>query len=278
MNRAAIAALKSGGIAVGLALCCTAASQGQGTITGTVLGQSVSGTTVIACLRVNDECDAQQSKAVQVGARGVYALEGLGSGPYLIFAMRDLNNSGELDAGDEAAVYSRDGKTPTPLRPPQRNIDLRLRAYDGTDASLLSAPSNQGSVPRQAQDRRAMVGEWSAKNGAAAVVTYTIKADGTYNHVGRFQQALQSGCTRAGVYTPPYNMLYITGSYRVTGNQITFTPRSGTYISDTSCNRIERPTSPENLKARTFTWRIGEHAGSVALFLMDANGEQVFYR
>lgn len=246
-------------------------AQGQGTITGTVSGQDLTGAVVIACFMVSGDCDAQQSKAAQVDAKGTYRLEGLGAGPYVVIAWRDLNGSGELDAGDEGAIYSKDGKTPTPLKPPQQGVDLRLRAYDGTDASLLSPP-------RQAQETGSVVGAWSMTSGPTVAVTYTIKPDGTYVYAYRIALTLQSGCTRAGVYTPPYSLLYITGMYRVAGDRITFTPRTGTYTSDTACNKTERPTSPENMAPKTYTWRVGEYAGSPALFLSDTEGERVFYR
>jgi len=242
----------------------------SGSISGMVTGQDFTGVVVIACLLVNDNCDQQQSRAVQVDAGGRYKIEDLGAGPYLILAWRDLNGSSELDTGDEAAVYSKDGKTPTPLKPPQQKIDLRLRAYDGSDASLLTAPQAtagaQGSV----------LGTWVYTSSNAGI-TYTLEANSTYIYAYRIALTLQSGCTRAGVYTPPYSMLYITGTYRVVGDQITFTPRTGTYTSDTSCNKIERPTSRENMEPKTYTWRVGEYAGSPALFLTDANGEQVYW-
>lgn len=240
-----------------------------GSISGTISGQDLSGALVIACFMVGDDCDQQQSRVAQVDARGAYSIEGLGAGPYVIIAWRDLNGSGELDAGDEGAIYTKDGKAPTPLKPPQQRIDLRLRPYDGTDASLLA--------PRQAQPG-SVVGTWSMTSGSTLAVTYILKADGTYVYAYRVALTLQSGCTRAGVYTPPHSLLYISGTYRVAGDRISFTPRTGTYTSDTACNKTERPTSPENLVPKTFTWRLGEYAGSVALFLTDANGEQAYWR
>lgn len=241
-----------------------------GSISGTVAAQDLTGTVVIACWLVGEDCDQGQSKAVPVGANGVYSLEGLGTGPYVIIAWRDLNGTRELDAGDEAAVYSKDGKAPTPLGPPQQKIDLRLRPYDGTDASLLA--------PTTAQTGGSVVGAWTMTGGPTVAATYTLGGDGSYVYAYRIALTLQSGCTRAGVYTPPHSLLYITGTYRVAGDRITFTPRTGIYTSDTACNKTERPTSRENMAPKTYTWRLGEYAGSPALFLSDPEGERVFYR
>lgn len=125
-------------------------SQGGGAITGTVFaasGKDISNAVVIACFVANDTCDEKQSKVSPMNARGSsapYKLEGLtAANAYLMIAWRDLNGSGEVDAGDELGVYSKDGKTPALVKPPAQKIDLRLQAFDGDTDKLFSRPQAQ---------------------------------------------------------------------------------------------------------------------------------------
>lgn len=141
----------AGIILIGAAVVCARAvqAQGAGTIAGTVFaasGHDLSNAVVVACFVANDTCDEAKSKAAPVNAKGSsapYKLDGLGADAYLMIAWRDLNGSGEVDAGDELGVYSKDGKTPALVKPPASKIDLRLQAFDGDTDKLFSSPQAQ---------------------------------------------------------------------------------------------------------------------------------------
>jgi hypothetical protein len=122
-----------------------------------------------------------------------------------------------------------------------------------------------------------VLGTWVYTSGSAGI-SYTLKADGTYEYAGRLEQTLLSGCSRGGVYSGAYIFIYTSGTYRIQGDKITFTPRSGSYTTDQACVKKEQGPGQEQMKPETYTWRVGENAGSLALFLTDANGEQVYWR
>ena len=145
------------------ALSQAALSQSSDSIQGIVYavpGQDASNTVVIACVVVKDECSDTLSKLTVIKDSGPsvpYRLEGLGAGPFLLIAWRDLNGTSALDAGDEVGVHSRDGKTPTPVTPPASRIDLRLKAFSGDLDSLLAKTEDLS----QAQPFGSIVGDWS---------------------------------------------------------------------------------------------------------------------
>ena len=129
-------------------LLVTRAQTGAATVSGTVFavaGGNLQNVTVIACLLENDGCSDSRSsvQAMTGGSSARYQLTNLEAGEsYLMFAWKDINASGEADAGDELGVYTRSGK-PALIEPPATGIDLRMTKFSGDlDALLAQADDN----------------------------------------------------------------------------------------------------------------------------------------
>lgn len=253
-------------------------SQGAGTIIGTVYaasGQDVSKAVVIACLVVNNDCDNAQSKAAAVngnGSSGTYQIEGLSAASYLVIAWRDLNGSGNVDAGDEVGVYSQDGKTPALVKPPAQKVDLRLHAYDGNATSLFAAPD---AAARPSGSGAA--GEWSTVGIGPDVVS---SANGGF--VGSNNSAAGLRLDDKGNYTLS-EYIYVTqlggcsnwiittttGSYRLTAQQIMFTPSTSYERYQSGCipaTSYTRKNDPKDLQPFVRWWKVEANS----------EGEEVF--
>ena len=136
-----------------LGLLATRAQTGTATVSGTVYaasGSNLQGANVIACLLENDECSDTRSSVQEItgGSSARYQLSNLEAGEsYLMLAWKDMNASGEVDAGDELGVYTRSGK-PALVAPPAAGIDLRMAKFNGDlDALLAQAEENMAVTP-----------------------------------------------------------------------------------------------------------------------------------
>ena len=136
------------------------AQTGAATVSGTVYavaGGNLQGANVIACLLENDTCSDSRSsvQAISGGSSVKYQLANLEVGEsYLMLAWKDVNASGEVDAGDELGVYTQGGK-PALVAPPVAGIDLRMAKFNGDlDALLAQAEENTAAAPT---DRKSVV-------------------------------------------------------------------------------------------------------------------------
>ena len=128
-------------------------AQNTATVSGTVFavsGGNLQSVTVIACLLENDTCSDSRSsvQAISGGSSAKYQIADLEAGEsYLMLAWKDVNTSGEVDAGDELGVYTQ-GAKPALVGPPAAGIDLRMAKFNGDlDALLAQAENNVASTP-----------------------------------------------------------------------------------------------------------------------------------
>ena len=268
-----------------------ALSQGSDAIQGTVYAapsQDTSSTVVIACMVVKDECSDTLSKLTVIkdsGPSAPYRLEGLGAGPFLMIAWRDLNATSALDAGDEVGVFSRDGKTPTPVTPPASRIDLRLKAFGGDLDSLLAKTEDLS----QAQPFGSIVGDWSTVELFADTVnentgSYTggnnsftaakFAANGHYTLIEYIYVTKRIGCTD-WIFTAT------TGTYRVEPEQIVFAPKTSNQINHSGCfpaTSYERKNDPKDLEPVRYWWKLEpDRDGLEVLILLRSEQNDWFY-
>ena len=268
-----------------------ALSQGSDAIQGTVYAapsQDTSSTVVIACMVVKDECSDTLSKLTVIkdsGPSAPYRLEGLGAGPFLMIAWRDLNGTNALDAGDEAGVFSRDGKTPMPVTPPASRIDLRLKAFSGDLDSLLAKTEDLS----QAQPFGSIVGDWSTVELFADTVnentgSYTggnnsftaakFAANGHYTLIEYIYVTKRIGCTD-WIFTAT------TGTYRVEPEQIVFAPKTSNQINHSGCfpaTSYERTNDPKDLGPVRYWWKLEpDRDGLEVLILLRSEQNDWFY-
>ena len=268
-----------------------ALSQTSDTIQGIVYaapGQDASSTVVIACMVVKDECSDTLSKLTVIkdsGPSAPYRLEGLGEGPFLMIAWRDLNATSALDAGDEVGVFSRDGKTPTPVTPPASRIDLRLKAFGGDLDSLLAKTEDLS----QAQPFGSIVGDWSTVELFADTVnentgSYTggnnsftaakFAANGHYTLIEYIYVTKRIGCTD-WIFTA------MTGTYRIEPKQIVFMPKTSNQINHSGCfptTSYERKNDPKDLGPVRYWWKLEpDRDGLEVLILLRSEQNDWFY-
>ncbi len=118
----------------------------------------ISGTVVGACYFVNNTCDENSSRAVQLtgsGSSAPYAISDLVAQGYFVAAYKDGNNDGDIDDDvDYAGVYLQNGQR-AEVTPPADGIDITMTPRLGTqnlDQTQLDAlfelwntrPSNIG--------------------------------------------------------------------------------------------------------------------------------------
>jgi hypothetical protein len=276
-----------------------ALSQTSDTIQGTVYaasGQDTSSTVVIACVVVNDECSDTLSKLTVIndsGPSAPYRLEGLGVGPFLMIAWRDLNATSALDAGDEVGVYSRDGKTPTPVTPPASSINLRLKAFGGDLDSLLaktetSSQAQPASQPAS-QPSGSIVGDWStielfadtvnANTGSYAggnnsFTAAKFEVNGHYTLIEYIYVTKRIGCT-------DWIFVATTGTYRIEPEQVVFVPKTSNQINHSGCfpaTSYNRRNDPKDLGPFRYWWKLEpDRDGLEVLSLLRPEQKDWFY-
>ncbi len=106
-----------------------AMSFAQGSISGTVSANDVTGFVVIACYAdATVGCNESLSSMTELNSPS-YHLANLSAGQYIIFLWRDTNNSGELEEDqDEVHYYAASNEEVTLISPPAQNIDFNLGA------------------------------------------------------------------------------------------------------------------------------------------------------
>ena len=268
-----------------------ALSQTSDTIQGIVYaapGQDASSTVVIACMVVKDECSDTLSKLTVIkdsGPSAPYRLEGLGEGPFLMIAWRDLNATSALDAGDEVGVFSRDGKTPTPVTPPASRIDLRLKAFSGDLDSLLAKTEDLS----QAQPFGSIVGDWSTvelfadtvnentgsyAGGNNSFTAAKFDANGQYTLIEYIYVTKSIGCT-------DWIFAATTGTYRVEPEQIVFAPQTSNQINHSGCfpaTSYKRKNDPKDLRPLRYWWKLEpDQDGLEVLWLLRPEQKAWFY-
>jgi hypothetical protein len=251
---------------------------------------------VIACVVVKDECSDTLSELTVINdfcPSSPYQLEGLGAGPFLMIAWRDLNGTNALDAGDEVGVFSRDGKMPTLVTPPASRIDLHLKAFRGDLDSLFaktedSSQAQPASRPA-AQPVSSMVGDWStielfadtvnANTGSYAggnnsFTAAKFDANDHYTLIEYIYITKSSGCT-------DWIFVATTGTYRVEPEQIVFVPKTSNQMHHSGCfptSSYNRKNDPKDLKPFRYWWKLEpDRDGLEVLSLLRPEQNDWFY-
>jgi hypothetical protein len=280
-------------IVLSVALACAPAGLGQGrgaNIEGTVYalpGQTVANAVVIACPIVNGACIEARSISAPVrgnGQSGTFQIAGLATVPHVVLAWRDLNASGAVEAGDELAVYARNGQA-QPVTPPASTLELRLQVFTGDLAALLkpaqpATNAQTSSSSTVSSDARALVGLWSTTGAsplelanAPGIVdtsagSYKLEANGRYVS-GRMLET-------AGPVWRLKTSIYDEGTYTVMGDTLTFAYRRHLR----SWRNTDLQTDQTSQGMEVYRWRIAPTSrgdGSVSLYLRGEAGTTVEY-
>ena len=276
------------------ALMPVALSQNSGTIQGTVYAvpnSTVSGSTTIACVIVNDECSATLSKVAVVqgtGPSGKYLLENLGTDSYLMLAWRDLNGSSDLDAGDEVGVYARNGQ-PALVKSPATGIDLRLKSFTGDIDALLESVEVTIGPTQAAQPSKTLVGDWSTIDFLSSTnnsdtgrylgsnnsfTTAKFDANGKYELTEYIYITMDIGCSN-WIFTST------SGTYSVSNQQLAFMPKTSNQINQSGCRpatSYKRKNDLKDLKAFNYWWKLEvDGDGRETLSLLRSNLTDWFY-
>ena len=266
-RRALYAALSS----ACLAFTAEAADIG-GAIVAAAGANSVAGTRVELCPLVADQanCNAFAPIYVQTqGALGYFKFRNVAPGAYRLVAYRDLNRTGDMDAGDEAAVYSRyPMQDPSDVEPGRLDVAIRLIPYNGDVSELFEGRRSDrvtftGTIPvapallvRRWGGTGPIANVYNSGSGAFVGTTWSangieFRANGTYESADLYQQT--SGC-----------IVFIDkGRYAITGNRLRLTP---TALQQHACGSPNVTTRPGNRTPTDHLWRIQYYAGqSLAL-------------
>lgn len=140
--------------AAGLSVQMTAigggpAPGGSSDLSGTVTapaGGDVANTAVVACFLEANQCnvDSPNTKSVAVstaGATGSFTISGLVAGQYIVVGFKDINVSGQVDAGDYLGCVG-DALGCTVLTPPQTGLGLVMEIEGGA----TPGPGGFGSI------------------------------------------------------------------------------------------------------------------------------------
>ena len=263
-------------------LASVAQSQNSGAIQGTVYAvpnSTVSGSIVIACVVVNDECNATLSKVGVVqgtGPSGKYQFENLSAESYLMLAWRDLNGSSDLDAGDEVGVYARNGQ-PALVKSPALGIDLRLKSFTGDMDALLGSAEVVTSPTLATQPSTTLVGDWSTIDYLPSTNNLdTGRYLGSNNSftTAKFDATGSIGCS---------NWIFTTtsGTYSVSNQQLAFTPKTSNQINQSGCHPVtsyKRKNEPRDLNEFKYWWKLElDGDGREALSLLASRKTDWFY-
>lgn len=258
-----------------------AAADIGGAIVAAPGSSTVVGTRVELCPMPDGAAQANCGALVPIyirvgGAIGYFRFTGVTPGNYRIVTYRDLNGNGNMDAGDEAAVYTRyPSREPADVQPGRIDLAIRLIPYDG-DANMLFEGRRRdgvtftGTIPAE---RSLLVRRWggtgpiadnyNSATGAFVATTWSangieFRANGTYESADLYQQT--SRC-----------MVYLDkGRYTVTGNRIRLTPTS---LQQHRCGSAQVTNRSGTLGATDYYWRMQYYSGQSLNFEMIATSK-----
>lgn len=159
---------------------------GTGSISGTVTapaGGDLTGAVVGACLQSDLECASPV--VVQIDSTGTYNITGLQSVPYVVVAIKDVDNSGAVSSGDYLGGYSIDNVNLTPVTPPATSINFALQIY--SDSSTPTNPTDPNQPPTTDVP---YYGEWAW--------SFDRTSDFSFHNEGRFSVVEVSDSAPAG--------------------------------------------------------------------------------
>lgn len=254
-----------------IALLCpltAAAADIGGAIVAAPGARSVAGTRVELCPLNGDQADCAANAPIIIqngNAVGYFRFTGVMPGTYRLVAYRDLNRTGDMDAGDEAAVYTRyPNQEPADVQPGRLDVAIRLIPYNGDVNELFEGRRRDrvtftGTIPA---DPALLVRRWGGTGpiadnyntvtGAFVATTWSangieFRANGTYESADLYQQT--SRC-----------MVYIDkGRYTVSGNRIRLTPTAAQQHACGNARVTSRPGA--SLASTDYLWRMQYYAG-----------------
>ncbi len=229
-------------------------SLAQGSISGTVSANDVTGFIVIACYAdATVGCNESLSSTAEL-SNPSYQLGNLSAGQYIIFLWRDTNNSGELEEDqDEVHYYAAGNEEVTLISPPAQNIDFNLVA--------TSAPN-----PLTSTGTRELVGSWSSHDYFG---TYVDAGTGAY---------AGSANTGNGVIFNPDGTYSMTDYYDLDGICQWFRSKGNYQVNDNliSIQTLENELAdcgkgfePQANETRDYLWRFEQGDNGVRLQLLD---------
>lgn len=244
-----------------------------GAIVAAAGANSVAGTRVELCPLVAADqanCNAFAPIYVQTqGAFGYFKFRNVAPGAYRLVAYRDLNRTGDMDAGDEAAVYSRyPMQDPSDVEPGRLDVAIRLIPYNGDVNELFEARRGDrvtftGTIPvapallvRRWGGSGPIANVYNSGTGAFVGTTWSangieFRANGTYESADLYQQT--SRCT----------VFIDKGRYTITGNRLRLTP---TALQQHACGSPNVTTRSGNRTPTDHYWRIQYYAGQSLAF------------
>jgi hypothetical protein len=281
--------------ALGIVLACASAGLGQGrggTIEGKVYalpGKTLANAVVVACPVENNACDEAKSKSVLLRGNGPSAsfqIAGLEAAPHLVLAWRDVNANGEVESGDELAVYARNGQTQF-VTPPASRLELRLQVFTGDFAALLgpaqpsnTAPTNPAPSSPAVSDARALVGLWSTTGATplelanAPGIVDTSAGSYRFEVNGRYTSARMLESDGPVLYMKV--VIYDEGAYTVKGDAVTFSYSRRLR----SWRNTDLQTDKTSQGTQTYRWAIRPSSsgdGTMSLYLTDEDGTVLEY-
>lgn len=207
------------------------------------------------------------------GAIGYFRFTGVTPGTYRIVVYRDLNGNTNMDAGDEAAVYTRyPNQEPADVQPGRTDIAIRLVPYNGDANTLFEGRRRDGltltgTIPiapsllvRRWGGTGPIADNYSTTTGAYVGTSWSsngiqFRANGTYESADLYNQT--SGC-----------MVYLDkGRYTVTGNRIRLTPTS---LQKHRCGSAQVSSRTGTLGPTEYYWRMQYYSGQSLNFEMIA--------
>lgn len=268
-------------LSIAVAYLCVVLAAHAADIGGAIVAapgsNSVQGTRVELCplLSTNEaNCNAFAPIYVQsAGAFGYFRFRNVAPGTYRIVTYRDLNRSGDMDAGDEAAVYSRyPMQDPSDVEPGRLDVAIRLIPYGGDVNELFEARRSDrvtftGTIPvvssllqRRWGGTGPIADVYNSGTGAFAGTTWSangieFRSNGTYESADLYQQT--SRCT----------VFIDKGSYTISGNRLRLTP---TTLQQHACGSRQVTARPGNRTPTDYWWRIQYYAGQSLAFEMIA--------
>jgi hypothetical protein len=252
-----------------LAPFAAAAADIGGAIVAAPGSTTVAGTTVEICPMpagaTQANCGALQPIVIQNGgAIGYFRFTGVTPGMYRIVAYRDLNRTGDMDAGDEAAVYTRyPNQEPSDVQPGRVDVAIRLIPFSGDVNELFegrrrdratftgTVPADPALLVRRWGGTGAIADNYNAVTGSFVGTTWSangieFRANGTYESADLYQQT--SRC-----------MVYIDkGRYTVAGNRIRLMP---TTLQQHVCGSPQVTTRPGTIAPADHVWRMQYSSG-----------------
>jgi hypothetical protein len=187
-----------------------------------------------------------------------FRFENLPPGPFIVMAWRDVDADGRQGPRDFAGVFSMNGREPTPVHPPARGVNVRMK--DPQNPRSASAP---GGLQQLAGSWR----EVQRSSYQAATASLRVFQDGRYERsaMGSFRLG---DCGGEIARTEQ-------GALVVSSGRLRFDQRSAQLSSGGSCLPTQRGSASAAPNPEFYYEITIDELGRLALFLRQANEKDV---